>query len=149
MYRSNPQPLSVMMQEFTCRRCRTKLFTTEQVAHGIDGGTDGTVGNVKTHWARAARRDIKQCTSVFTTEAPEWVGDVLTGHSGPLNCPKCGTRVGNFNWSGSTCSCGRWVAPAFQFPLSKIDRRVAIDMVAISRTPATAAASVIAVPQQK
>lgn len=126
------------MKEFTCRKCRYELFSTEEVIHGIDGGTSGTVGNVKDQWARAARRDIKQCTSVFTCEAPEWNSDALTEHSGAINCPKCNTRIGNFNWSGATCSCGRWVAPAFQFPLSKVDRKVAIDLAAISRTPITA-----------
>lgn len=137
--------------EFTCRKCRLVLFSGGEVAHAhgvVHSDTDGTVGNVKTHWGRAARRDIKECTSVFTCEAPDWVGEASTEHSGVLNCPKCSTRVGNFNWSGATCSCGRWVAPAFQFPLSKIDRKVAIDLAALSRTPETAAIAAAAATQQ-
>ena len=47
------------------------------------------------------------------------------GIEGKLICPnaKCGGRLGNFNWSGSQCSCGSWVVPAIQVVASKVDRK--------------------------
>jgi hypothetical protein len=29
-------------------------------------------------------------------------------------------QIGSWNWAGSQCSCGQWVAPAMQFPMSKV-----------------------------
>lgn len=31
-----------------------------------------------------------------------------------------GLQIGSWNWAGSQCSCGQWVAPAMQFPMSKV-----------------------------
>ena len=47
------------------------------------------------------------------------------GIEGKLTCPNktCGGRLGGFNWSGSQCSCGSWVAPAIQIIVSKVDRK--------------------------
>jgi hypothetical protein len=69
----------------------------------------------------------------------------LVDREGKLSCPsaKCGAKVppppplfhspslpllnvalllqiGSWNWAGSQCSCGQWVAPAMQFPMSKV-----------------------------
>jgi dual specificity phosphatase 12 len=38
-----------------------------------------------------------------------------------LCCPKCETKVGHFNWSGSRCSCGAWVTPSFYVQSGKVD----------------------------
>jgi len=44
---------------------------------------------------------------------------------GPLLCPgpKCGTRLGGWNWSGSQCSCGTWVTPSIFLVASRLDRK--------------------------
>lgn len=66
----------------------------------------------------------------------------LTERDGKFSCPsaKCRSKVmhalcvncagvrltalalqiGSWNWAGSQCSCGQWVAPAMQFPMSKV-----------------------------
>lgn len=126
--------------EFTCRKCRTTLFKVEDVIHGVDRSNVGTAGEVKAKWARNARGEAR-CTSVFVGEAPSWCdGDDLCSNSGTLCCGKCGTRVGNYSWSGSTCSCGHWVAPAFQFQLSKVDRKIELDLSGMMRNAGDIAA---------
>jgi dual specificity phosphatase 12 len=61
------------------------------------------------------------CSSLFI-EPVEWMAPLLVGvKDGKLLCPKCSSRIGSFDWSGSQCSCGRWITPAFQVHKSKID----------------------------
>lgn len=84
--------------------------------------------------------NAKACTSYFLNEAAleslDWVRSALKAHDdaaeagaegieGKLICPnaKCGARLGNFNWSGSQCSCGSWVVPAIQVVARKVDRK--------------------------
>ncbi len=31
-----------------------------------------------------------------------------------------GLQIGSWDWAGSQCSCGQWIAPAMQFPMSKV-----------------------------
>lgn len=123
------------MTSFSCRRCRTVLFSSDAISHSAAsaGDTNATrVSTVKTKWGRdASRVGTGACTSVFLAEAPNWAD--CEGNQGGLNCPKCGARVGNYSWSGATCSCGRWITPAFQFPLAKVDPRGVVDLSTIVR----------------
>lgn len=60
-------------------------------------------------------------TSIFT-EPLRWMEGITGGAvQGKLYCPSCQARLGSFNWSGSQASSGRWVVPAFQLHLSKLD----------------------------
>ena len=45
---------------------------------------------------------------------------------GQLTCPKpkCGAKLGHFNWVGQPCPCGHWVVPAFHLAASKVDKCV-------------------------
>lgn len=87
------------------------------------------VSAVKTKWAAnaAATGMGGRCTSVFVEDMPEWA-DSVAGNEGRLNCPKCKSKVGGFAWSGAPCSCGKWVTPAFQFQLSRIDPKGIVDL---------------------
>lgn len=127
---------------FSCRKCGTQLFTGDVIVHangtsnaGRNDYENGIVGNVKKNWTHELGPETSsssrfppdsaappQCSSVFLSEAPSWV-DKLSDHDGRITCPKCRSRVGSFSWSGATCSCGRWVTPAFQFQLSRVDAR--------------------------
>lgn len=64
------------------------------------------------------------CTSYFV-EPLSWMGPVLEkgGIGGKLTCPapKCGSKLGSFDWAGQQCSCGAWVVPAFSLNASKVD----------------------------
>lgn len=119
---------------YTCRRCRRLLFYKCDVMHesartseGVSCAATTGVSEPKAHWrgrkaCDSASMDGMVCTSVFTHEMPEWMQDGSSHNQGGIKCPGCGGRVGSFAWSGVTCSCGRWITPAFQFQLAKIDR---------------------------
>lgn len=117
------------IQFYTCRRCSTTLFTVDKVLHSQATLTTSDaqgVSTVKTKWHDTRRDDQAppggSCTSVFLEEAPTWATDIA-GNSGRFLCPKCRARVGSFVWSGETCSCGRWITPAFQFQLARVDAK--------------------------
>lgn len=126
---------SATPSHYACRRCGSSLFNADVVSHA--DGIGEAAGNAKAHWARAARRHSQHqaCTSVFVCEAPDWADKTMDGNNGALKCPKCEVRVGNYAWSGGACSCGKWIAPAFQFPRAKIDGKMALEMRTLARTP--------------
>jgi dual specificity phosphatase 12 len=135
--RERSTPLTFSMEEkeevqvtkavdYLCRMCRRVLFSSEDLEahqHGQQAlsrrqlrGGQGSVGD-------------GQCSSLFLKDAPAWLPE---GNSeaegeveGKLRCPgpRCGARIGTFKWTGSQCSCGTWVTPAFQIPRSKLDER--------------------------
>lgn len=120
---------------YTCGKCRSILFYRRQVLHeGTSGhGNDGTgVSQVKEGWGKAngAYKGVGgKCSSVFTSDMPDWA-EAAAGNDGCLMCPKCKARVGSFSWSGAPCSCGKWVTPAFQFQLSRVDPKGIISLPA-------------------
>ncbi len=129
------------MVHYACRKCGATLFAADTITHCAGDGDASSaapataVSSVKTKWGRAANRvGTAACTSVFLADAPDWANGA-SGNNGPLKCPKCEVRVGNFSWSGATCSCGRWITPAFQFPLAKVDPKGAVNLADIARAP--------------
>lgn len=111
---------------YTCGKCRSLLFYRSQVLHEgtLGHGSDGVgVSQVKEEWGESSgtyKGVGGKCSSVFISEMPDWV-EGTSGNHGRLICPKCKARVGSFSWSGAPCSCGKWVTPAFQFQLSRVD----------------------------
>jgi DNA-directed RNA polymerase subunit RPC12/RpoP len=106
--------------KYTCMKCGTLLFKSE---------------DLETH--EPSDRDMHRrggqlipCTSVFISAAPEFLDkSKLTENSGRIECPKCESKVGSWCWTGTQCSCGSWVIPAFQFTKSKIDeKKLRIDL---------------------
>lgn len=102
-------------KNYKCPQCRFILFTDKDIIP---------------HEATKARKFINkrntysdkdnEHTSLFI-EKPEWL-NALGRNNDTIYCPKCNYKVGHFNWKGSQCSCGEWVKPSFQFPLSRIDQ---------------------------
>lgn len=45
--------------------------------------------------------DVIYCDRMIFVEPMSWMKDVLTQTNGKLNCPKCGNKIGHFNWTGS------------------------------------------------
>lgn len=90
-----------MFRSFRCASCRQELF-------------DETV--LGTHVQK------KECRSWFVEEPLAWMR--CEGGSGKLSCPKCQRKIGNFDWSGIKCSCGEWVAPAFQIGAKHVDAKI-------------------------
>lgn len=63
-----------------------------------------------------------ECTHIFT-EPLNWMRDTITNENeleGKLNCYKCNSKIGGWNWKGSRCSCGKWMIPAIHLMKSKI-----------------------------
>ena len=87
---------------YLCRRCRCCLFDS-------------------TAFQDHSKLRHAKCSSLFLEEPPATL--VVKDHEqeGKLNCPKCDTRVGQWSWIGSKCSCGEWITPAYQYTKSKLD----------------------------
>jgi dual specificity phosphatase 12 len=60
------------------------------------------------------------CQSLFLGSGLPWMGDI-SEHEGKFCCPYCNAKLGIWKWAGTQCSCGTWVTPAIQIPLSKVD----------------------------
>eukprot|EP01125_Pyxidicula_operculata_P018647 TRINITY_DN663_c0_g1_i4.p1 TRINITY_DN663_c0_g1~~TRINITY_DN663_c0_g1_i4.p1 ORF type:complete len:302 (+),score=45.52 TRINITY_DN663_c0_g1_i4:2-907(+) len=87
-------------QSFTCYKCRTPIFTSDNLAEHTPGK-----GQTAFKWTkRGAETGQVACSSYFLDEM-EWMGN-CSDVSGKLFCPKCNARIGSWDWSGSQCSCG-------------------------------------------
>ena len=91
--------------EYSCRICRTILIENEQLLNEKHQSVDG-----------------RGCTSYFTKEPPSWfINEDSNITEGKLLCFHCQAKIGYYNWSGTKCSCGIWVTPAFQYVCSRLD----------------------------
>lgn len=77
---------------------------------------------------------VLSCSSVFTSSPPNFVSELqLTENTSKIACPKCRGKLGLICWTGSQCSCGAWITPAFQFTNSKVDAKMRhFDVLAVS-----------------
>lgn len=103
--------LTTPVLQYSCRMCRTQLFCSK------DFETHSSV-KPKRFDKRAPQREPQTICSSFFLNAASWMGD-LSEPEGKLYCPKCGCKLGEYNWSGKQCSCGRFVTPGFQIAHSK------------------------------
>lgn len=117
---------------YTCGRCSYYLFSHSEVLHsGIqESNDDSEVSMGKAAWS-PSENSYKgvggTCSSVFLKEAPNWLQDV-SSNTARIQCPKCNAKIGSYSWSGAQCSCTRWITPAFQFLLSKVDPKGVIQL---------------------
>jgi len=114
------QPIDPKLPMFACRICRSILFGTNHLA-------EGHIQNLHT-FRRSHDNPMQKkailCQSLFCDESV--LGRLALDGSkydveGRLKCPKCLNKLGHWNWSGLQCSCGTFVVPAVQIPISKID----------------------------
>ena len=72
---------------------------------------------------------IRHCSSWFI-EMADWMAippdDSV--QQGKIQCPRCSENVGKFFHFGAQCSCGCFVAPAYQLHKDKVDEMVKIDI---------------------
>jgi len=109
--------------EYLCRKCRKRVCSTSDVVgHEAGGGQVSTEKRLRERKDRGNAGGERRCTSLFL-ERMEWMGECEEPQGGKLICktPNCGERLGAYSWVGLTCSCGAWVAPAFQIQVSKVD----------------------------
>jgi dual specificity phosphatase 12 len=95
---------------YSCMMCRYVLFHDyELMPHESTDSDAERFNGIK-----------EKCTSYFLQQPPTWLLDT-TAPSGKLSCVKCNAKLGQWIWSGTSCSCGKWVVPSFQFNCSKVD----------------------------
>ncbi|KAH7344529.1 hypothetical protein B0J17DRAFT_635739 [Rhizoctonia solani] len=65
-----------------------------------------------------------KCSGYFV-EPLKWMQPFLDKGqlAGKIICPnpKCGAKLGNYDWAGVSCSCKEWVTPGFCIHKSKVD----------------------------
>jgi dual specificity phosphatase 12 len=84
----------VASHRFLCRKCRQSLF-------------------LDIHCVGSSHEN-------YRIEAMAWMSDQIDSCTdGPLMCPRCSTKLGNFNWCGLM---GEYDFPGFLITASKVDR---------------------------
>ncbi|OBZ89656.1 Dual specificity protein phosphatase 12 [Choanephora cucurbitarum] len=61
------------------------------------------------------------CSSYFI-EPMQWMEGLIDEVQGRIDCPKCQSKLGSYNWAGDQCSCGRWITPTFMLHSNKVDQ---------------------------
>ncbi|XP_010420309.1 PREDICTED: dual specificity protein phosphatase 12-like [Camelina sativa] len=125
--RADPETVSNESSGSTyhCKKCKRILLFQEQVIDHTPGEADSEFDDMFKNMIGEVRNknpgDPNQCTSMFV-EPIEWMNTMEDYVSeGKLLCPKCSAKVGSFDWSGSYCSCGSKIVPAFQLQMSRVD----------------------------
>ncbi|CAG8462514.1 1645_t:CDS:2 [Ambispora gerdemannii] len=81
------------------------------------------------------KNDVDQnikCSAYFI-EPLQWIIDAHQGElDGKILCPKCNSKLGNYNWAGMQCSCGAWITPSFSIHRERVD-----EVITRSITPPT------------
>jgi hypothetical protein len=108
--------LDPVKNRYACRKCRYVLFGEDD----LESPPHVPSKHKFSHRKHDAASHHSSCQSLFLHSAIDWMGRMDTTE-GKLSCPNCETKVGVWNWSGAQCSCGSWIAPAIQIPLSRID----------------------------
>jgi len=113
------EPADPERPRYACRICRTILFGENHLAPDHRQNLHSFKKKSKSTMAVA-------CQSLFCSESVlAWLSSPSEhdddGMEGRLACPKCHTKIGHWRWAGAQCSCGTWVTPAIQIPLSKVD----------------------------
>ena len=108
---------------YSCRQCRTHLFTDLNVLEHDEesyGGAEKNFGHQYSGQYTSIKTGVhERCHSVFV-EPMDWMK--MSGMAGKLHCQQCQNKIGAFSWHGLRCNCGCWQSPAFQIVLSKVDR---------------------------
>ena len=99
---------------FRCQQCRTILFTGSSIISHEATKTRKFANKRKEYGDKS-----NECTSYFI-EQPSWL-NAIGKMSDTIYCPKCNFKIGHFSWKGAQCSCGEWIKPSFQIPISRVD----------------------------
>lgn len=111
---SPPHFIDPDKDRYACRKCRFILL-------GANDLQDPPHVPSK-HKFSQRKHDVSSnaCQSLFLHSGIDWMGN-MSEVDGKLTCPNCETKVGIWNWSGAQCSCGSWIVPAIQIPISRVD----------------------------
>jgi len=106
-------------KQYACRKCRSIMFGEDDFESPPHMPAQHNFGYRKTDAGSGS-----VCQSLFLHSVPPGMASDTSINEGKITCPKCDTKVGHWNWSGAQCSCGTWVCPAIQVPLSRVDEIV-------------------------
>ncbi|KAG5510625.1 hypothetical protein JKF63_06923 [Porcisia hertigi] len=129
---------------YACRRCRVRLFDAAEVLPHDPPQGGGVGGSKKTFRFRrgcpsqrdGAPGDASPCTSLFLDpDQTPWVAEGIreANSSGAVvepdtvycRNPRCRAKLGTQSWTGSQCSCGAWITPAFRIHARAVDKVLA------------------------
>ncbi|KAG7554059.1 Transcription factor TFIIB cyclin-like domain [Arabidopsis suecica] len=111
---------------YECKKCKRVLLFQEQVIDHTRGEADSEFDDMFKNMIGEVHKNPgdhqNQCTSIFV-EPLNWMNSAMENDvsEGKLSCPKCQAKVGSFDWSGSYCSCGSKIVPAFQLQMNRVD----------------------------
>ncbi|BFU21227.1 dual specificity protein phosphatase, putative [Entamoeba histolytica HM-1:IMSS-B] len=103
-----------MTINYRCKKCRSLLFTENDIQQHEPNNNEVSFG----YRRRGGGGD---CNSVFLKDKLVWMG-LCDQNTGKIECPKCHYEIGTYTWSGNQCSCGKWISPALQIAISKVDK---------------------------
>jgi len=114
------EPADQDRPRYACRMCRTILFGENHLAqdhvqnrHSFKKAMNG---------GKRATTPAAACQSIFCSDdVLQWLSPSGQDIEGKLTCPRCSHKIGHWKWAGAQCSCGTWVTPAIQIPVSKVD----------------------------
>ena len=99
---------------YACKRCRSVLFGTDDLEDPPH------VQSLHNFGRKGHTSGQGMCQNLFIADPLPWMHG-CNDMEGKLHCPKCQTKVGHYSWTGAQCSCGTWVTPAINIPVSKVD----------------------------
>ena len=118
---SGPEPSETT--SYRCRSCRRMLATSENVMVDVSLGGEGfTWRKIRKNMAQDTGARASDTSSIFV-EPLSWMAGIHEQAQGKIYCPNgaCKARLGSFNWSGMQDAEGRWMTPAFNLHLAKMD----------------------------
>ncbi|KAK3895325.1 hypothetical protein Pcinc_000954 [Petrolisthes cinctipes] len=102
---------------YKCKNCRSSLVGAEAVLPHQIGETPDWTDN---KWPGTAD---KICDKGVFTFPIKWMSNPDKPVAGKLYCPKCNTKVGNYNWvAGYKCPCSAKITPGIYIIRSKVDK---------------------------
>jgi dual specificity phosphatase 12 len=119
-------------ETYTCRQCHASLFTNADLSRHSEGA--GLYDWFKKYGNENPVKSVPEieCRQKVFTNYLEWlmtqIDTSTNSHDGPIQCPECLAVVGNYNLNGRKCSCGRWVLPAFDFNIEKIEQQATTEV---------------------
>lgn len=103
------------LQHVACKKCGTGICLVSELEPHSTSEKD----------VQRRQGQRVECTSHFVCSDQAFPrlasAEEREGQEGRISCGKCGAKLGQWTWAGLTCSCGAWVAPAFQLNQSKVD----------------------------
>ena len=109
---------------YSCRHCSHVLFNEIVINPHLNKKSNKTCVSETLHIHSPFDQEI-----LGNNYNSEWLQSQMnnpTVISGRIHCPipKCGVRLGSFNWTGGCCDqCKEWIVPLIQITKSKVDRK--------------------------